>query len=192
MPSPRRPTQSLHNLWQTWRTIEFHSSTPPRCLRIIAFASQGHTLNNQYYLNDVWFWNMSPSRRRSPVRGSNVCNGWAIKLHGPKITHSYTVPTPPKINSKDIPHIGSGGSRDHYSGRSFHPKDDSHAANKYNFLYWFSVHKLSSIHTPLRHILLSFSYSGDPLFLILKCAKRLSRLHWFCLVKDGIITISPR
>jgi hypothetical protein len=87
------------------------------------FCEPGHTLSNQYYLNDVWLWNLSPPED-DPGYTNDLSSQaiwqeeWITNSTFPNGTHA----TQDQIEAM----LGSSSS----SGRTFHPKIGGHSAIK--------------------------------------------------------------
>ncbi|KAN0096837.1 SGNH hydrolase-type esterase domain containing protein [Hyaloscypha variabilis] len=94
------------------------------------FCEPGHTLNNQYFLKDVWFWNMSP-----PEDDPNYAAFSATDAHETAWAQNYIFINGTKASQAQL--LGlidptGGNPYDSWSGRSFHPKDGGHFASKHS------------------------------------------------------------
>lgn len=91
------------------------------------FCEPGHTLSNQYFLNDVWFWNLSP-----PEDDPDYFNIFILPLqiiHQEMWIQNQTFPNGTQATQEQIEAM-VGGSNPYSSGRTFHPKDGGHTAIK--------------------------------------------------------------
>lgn len=93
------------------------------------FCEPGHNLKNQYFLKDVWFWNMSPPENDPDYAVLQDTDGhetaWAQNytyINGTQATQAQLMDI---LNPSDNPF-------DSWSGRSFHPKDGGHLASKHS------------------------------------------------------------
>lgn len=91
------------------------------------FCEPGHNLNNQYFLNDVWFWNMSPPEddpQYATLQDTDhLETAWA---------QNYTFINGTQATQDQLLNIISptGNPYDSWSGRSFHPKTLGHVASE--------------------------------------------------------------
>jgi hypothetical protein len=89
------------------------------------FCEPGHTLTNQYFLNDVWLWNLSPPEL-DPDYGAPLLNG-ILSFFQERWVANHTFPNGTQATQDQIEAmLGSSGS----TGRPFHPKVWGHSAIK--------------------------------------------------------------
>lgn len=91
------------------------------------FCEPGHTLSNQYYLNDVWFWNLSPPE--DDPNYLNILTQPLLPVWQEAWIDSDLYPNGTKATQDQIMAM-VGGSNPYSSGRTFHPKDGGHTAIK--------------------------------------------------------------
>ncbi|KAH7383632.1 SGNH hydrolase-type esterase domain-containing protein [Cadophora sp. MPI-SDFR-AT-0126] len=91
------------------------------------FCEPGHNLNNQYFLNDVWFWNMSPPEddlQYATLQDTDrLETAWA---------QNYTFINDTQATQDQLLNIISptGNPDDSWSGRRFHLKTLGHVASE--------------------------------------------------------------
>lgn len=95
------------------------------------FCEPGHTLDNQYFLNDVWFWNMSPPEDDPTYAEFQLQH---ISTHETAWAQNHTFINGTQATQTQLMDIlnPAGNPYDSWSGRAFHPKDGGHLASKYN------------------------------------------------------------
>ena len=91
------------------------------------FCEPGHTFSNQYFLNDIWFWNLSP-----PEDDPDFINTVILALQvawQEEWIANQTFPNGTKATQEQIEAM-LDYSNPYSSGRTFHPKDGGHTAIK--------------------------------------------------------------
>lgn len=102
------------------------------------FCEPGHSINNQYYLNDVWFWNLSAREDDPPKLSEEAQSAWVNKhifSNGTTATEAQLLAMLPSPQGSD----SSSG------GRAFHPKDRGHMAIKDAMLSLLRKNKVPGI-----------------------------------------------
>ncbi|KAL2060154.1 hypothetical protein VTL71DRAFT_9976 [Oculimacula yallundae] len=106
------------------------------------FCEPGHNLNNQYFLNDVWFWNMSPPEddpQYAILQDTDLLEtAWA---------QNYTFMNGTQATQGQLLNIISptGNPYDSWSGRSFHPKTLGHVAIKDGLIQYLRDSKVPGV-----------------------------------------------
>lgn len=91
------------------------------------FCEPGQTLSNQYFLNDVWFWNLSPPEDDPDylnILTDPLQPVWQAAWLAGDLYPNGTKATQDQIMAM------VGGSNPYSSGRTFHPKNGGHTAIK--------------------------------------------------------------
>jgi len=90
------------------------------------FCEPSHTLSNQYFLNDVWFWNLSPPDDDPDYLDTST---FLLTLWQEEWIANQTFPNGTKATQDQLEAM-VGGSNPYSSGRTFHPKNEGHTAIK--------------------------------------------------------------
>ncbi|KAI9785906.1 MAG: hypothetical protein M1839_008172 [Geoglossum umbratile] len=91
------------------------------------FCEPGHSYSNQYYLNDVWFWNLSPPETDPDYLAgllSTILPIWQAMWLA-----NHTFPNGTQATQEQLEAM-VGSSDSSSSGRTFHPKAGGHTATK--------------------------------------------------------------
>ncbi|KAK2781569.1 hypothetical protein FQN53_000510 [Emmonsiellopsis sp. PD_33] len=115
------------------------------------FCEPGHTLSNQYFLNDVWFWNLSPPED-DPDYITGIFNPFApiIEVVQQELwIKEQKYPNGTKATQDEIIAM-VGGSNPYSSGRTFHPKDGGHTAMKDGLIAMLRKDKVPGVKQPKR------------------------------------------
>lgn len=86
------------------------------------FCEPGHTLNNQYFLNDVWFWNLSPPED-DPDYLIILTLLPLLPVYQAALMAEVTYPNGTKATECQVRAMVSGSNL-YSSGRTFQPKTE--------------------------------------------------------------------
>lgn len=90
------------------------------------FCESGHTKQNQYFLNEVWFWNISPPEDDPDYL--NIFDSVLLPIYQKNWVDNYAFPNGTIADEQTL--ISMLGSDVYSSGRTFHPKLGGHVAIK--------------------------------------------------------------
>lgn len=106
------------------------------------FCEPGHTLSNQYFLNDVWFWNLSPPEDDPDYL--NILTLPLLPVYQATWIAGDMFPNGTKATEGEIRAM-VGGSNPYSSGRTFHPKNGGHTAIKNGMISLLRANKVPGV-----------------------------------------------
>jgi hypothetical protein len=111
------------------------------------FCQPGHNIDNQYFLNDVWFWNLSPPSLDPDYTnaGAQYTNADAEWQH--KWVSDYVYPNGTQATTDELKALISD-SNPFSTGRTFHPKAVGHTAMKDAMIAFLQANNVPGVKGP--------------------------------------------